>query len=175
MGALLTKMNKETINGKTSVLAWVMRWVKQHYWIDFTVEEFTNAFMQTAEKTDSKYVLSNLGREKLQRFQWEIWNWKLFKINLNGQDIYFKDKCTNIVTVVNDLVTTINTTSSVPIALYVKTWINWGNSNWNWWVESTPWEDELPNIPNPWVPTTPWVPTPGWSVPAWWASWGFWG
>jgi len=137
MASLLTKMNKETINGKTSVLAWVMRWIKQHYWINFTVEEFTNAFMQTAEKTDSKYILSNLGRERNQRFQWKI-NGNLFKIDLNWMPIYFKDSCTNIVTIVNDLVTTVDSTSSIPVVISVKTWYKRGGWKWD---SSTPGEE----------------------------------
>ena len=144
MAKLLTKMNKETINWKTSVLAWVMRWVKQHYWIDFTVEEFTNAFMKTAEPTTSDYVLSNLWRERLQRFQWKI-NGNLFKIDLNGTPVYFKDACTNIVTVVNDLMTTVNTTNSIPIAWYVKTGLGkWSGSSSNevQTPGSRPWEGD---------------------------------
>jgi len=154
MGSLLTKMNKETINSKTSVLAWIMRWVKQHYWIEFTVEEFTNAFMQTAEKTDSKYILSNLGRERNQIFQWKI-NGNLFKIDLNWTPIYFKDSCTNIVTVVNDLVTTVDYASSVPIVIWVKTWLNKGGSWSNdLGVTSKPWEEVTWG--SWWTPTTPW-------------------
>ncbi len=169
MSQLLTKMNKETINGQTSVLAWLMRWIEQHYGIVFTVEEFTNAFMKTAKKVTNKevysYILSNLWRERNQEFQWKI-NGKLFKITLNGQDIYFKNKCTNIITVVNDLPTTIDTTSSVPIVFWMKTgYHRWWWSNNNWWLNSTPWETETPinnsnPIPNPAVPWT-WTATTG--------------
>ncbi len=176
MEKLLKKMNRETINWETSILAWVIRWVRQHYGIDVSIEEFTNAFINSAKKVDSrekKYILSNLWRDRNQKFQWNIGRWELFKITVNGQDIYFKDKCTNIVTVVNNIPTTIDYASSVPIVVWFKTWLNGGGS-WsnNWWVTSRPWEEVT--WWNWWTPTTPWVPS--WTpTTAGWASWGFWG
>ncbi len=175
MEKMLTKMNKETINWETSILAWVIRWVRQHYGINVTIEEFTNAFMNNAKKVDKNekvYILSNTWRDRLQKFQWNIWNWELFKITVNGQDVYFKDKCTNIVTVVNNMPTTIDYSSSVPIVVWMKTWLN-NSDSWssNWWgVTSRPWEEVT--WWNWWTPTTPWVPT-WWSSTTTWASWGF--
>ena len=42
-------------------------------------------------------------------------------MKLNGKDIYFRDKCFNIVTVVNKLDTTTNSTSSVPVVVAINT------------------------------------------------------
>jgi hypothetical protein len=168
MNWLLVQMEEGTINWKTSVLSGLIRWVEQHYGIIFSAEEFMDAFVNNAEKVnkDDVLILSNLWRDRNQKFQWKI-NWDLFKININWTDIYFKDKCTNIVTVVNDFVTTIDTTSSIPLVIATKTWIDniykWndggtppGGANWNpnstpdveTWVTWNLWNANVWNVPN---------------------------
>lgn len=161
MTDLVSKMKQESINWESSVLSWLIRWIEHHYFAwakTFTAEEFIAAFENTAEKTESKYVLSNLWREKNQKFQWTIWEWELFKIKLNNKDIFFKDKCTNIVTVVNPLETTINSTNSFPIVITLDTWLDnaWKSNwwDWNWWID-----------PN----------NPGWSWKPWDTHWSTWG
>ena len=140
MEDIYNSMKESTINWKTSVLAWVIRWMRQHYWTTFSPEEFKKAFINTAEPTTSEYILSNIGRDKNQKLQWDIWEWNLFKITINWTKYYFKDICTNIVTVVAGFVTTVETTNSVPLIVYAKTgldnawengWNNPNNSDWN--------------------------------------------
>lgn len=166
MQGMVSKMKSETINWKSSILSGLIRWIEQHYFAwakTFTPENFIDAFSKTAKSATSEYILSNLWRERNQKFQWEIWKWELFQITLNNTEIYFKDKCTNIVTIVNGFVTTVDSTSSIPIVMPIKTWINnWWNS-WNTWsnedgsttpIEIENWRvEELGNTINSWVST----------------------
>ncbi len=158
MNDLVSKMKQETINGTTSVMSGIIRWVEQHYFgrtQTFTPEQFLEAFTTTAEPTTSKYVLSNLWRDKLQKFQWKV-GWKLFKMTLNWQEIYFKDKCTNIVTVVNKTFTTIDFVSSIPIVVTVDTWLdNIYDSN----ITSSDWQSSIPWFDEEWGAWT------------WWGNW----
>jgi hypothetical protein len=170
MSWLLSEMKEWTINDQTSVLSWLIRGIEQNYGISFSPEEFENAFINTAEKVDKKdiWILSNLWRDRNQKFQWNIWNGELFKININGTDVYFKDKCTNIVTVVNNMMVTVDSVSSVPIVIAMNTWVDniwnrdwWTPGTWNDWdANSLPVDNDIP-ITNPdW-----WIPTVWWTVP----------
>lgn len=157
MSDLISKMKSETINWKTSVISGIIRWIEQHYfWYTetFSVEDFIKAFENTAEKTTSKYILSNLWRDRNQKFQWKV-NWNLFKINLNGKEVFFKDSCTNIVTVANPIETTVKDTNSIPIVYAFNTWLDnawkWNSvnppHNWNDWASSLPTDDTPVSIP----------------------------
>ena len=171
MEGIIKMMKEHSVDGKSSVLANVMRWVEQHYFgkLDeiFTPEEFIAA-LEKAEPASSDYILSNLGRRKNQKFQGTLktsqWDGNLFKINLKGREIFFKDKCTNIVTVVNDVITTVNSTSSFPIVYPAKPGFKSGNSTWNINPDTTPGEEivetgwnNVTNVANPinqWSGTT---------------------
>ena len=140
MTELINKMKSETINWKTSVISGLIRWIEQHYfWYTetFSAEDFINAFENTAEKTTSEYVLSNLWRDRNQKFQWKI-TWNLFKIKINGKDIFFRDKCTNIITVANPIETTVKDTNSLPIVWAFDTWFD------NAWKSSSEWPKDIP-------------------------------
>lgn len=132
---VLDSMKTETINWDTSVLSWVIRWIEQHYAISFTIEEFEQAYLN-AEKVDNKEtvsILSNTWRDHAQKFQWKIWKWELFKIDLNGTSVYFKDECNNIVTVAKDFDTTTLTTESMPVALvFWENGLLWKSSKSSW-------------------------------------------
>ena len=155
MDELLKQMKTETVNWETSVLSGLIRGVEQHYGISFTPDEFMNAFVKTAKPVlpeENVMILSNLGRDRNQNFQWKI-KWNLFKININGTDVYFKDKCTNIVTVVNDLVTTVDSTNSIPVVVTINTGHNNGGNGWKKWTdESETWTEG------------------GWDNSGWWAG-----
>ena len=156
MWKLLSRMNKETINWNTSILAWVIRWVRQHYGINVGVKEFVDAMMYNAEKVDRNeeiYIASNTWRDGLQKFQWTIWNGELFKVYINWQYVYFKDKCTNIVTVVNNIPTTIDYASSLPVEMTINNTHSTNAKTDNGWSRPTD-PTKVPKPPK--HPVNPW-------------------
>jgi peptidoglycan hydrolase-like protein with peptidoglycan-binding domain len=118
-----TKVN----NDKYSILTNVMRWVNLHYGISFTPQEFVDAFtsmrwMSQWERLEfNKKILSNTGRQKNETFNGLNSNAGVAVMELNGRKIYFKDACTNVLTVVNDIPTVIESATSFPVAIPVGT------------------------------------------------------
>lgn len=125
LSARINQMADSRIEGdQYSILANLMRWVKQHYGIDFSVQEFAKAFvnmkkLNEAQKQDfQSRMLSNTWRKTLQQFQWKIDNWEIAVMNINGTNVYLKDNCTNIVTVVNDVSITVEARGSIPVVAW---------------------------------------------------------
>ncbi len=154
----LEKMSSETINWHSSILAGVIRGIEQHYGITFSVTKFKKAFLKASavEQGEMPMVLSTTSKNENQQFEWEIWEGaSLFKININWTDVYFRDKLTSIVTKVNDIPTTVSTTS-LPNSAFPNAYPSGWNWDWDWgWSSSS------------WPGGSAWVESGSWSW-TWW-------
>ncbi len=163
---------------KYSILANVMRWVKQHYNIDFSARDFYNGFrgmkrLNTAQRREfNTKILSNTGRRLPQTFQWEIKSGRIAVMQINGTNVYFRDACTNVVTVLENRPTTIESRSSIPVVIPIG--LGGGGSSTpapKHWVTSKPTIDTVNvNVPTAWTVTPAATTTTTTSVPLWWAG-----
>jgi len=104
-----------------SMLATIMATIaEQTSWLSFGPNHFIE-WMENMKKVSNPEmvkILSNLWRHKWQQFQWTLktalWKWVLYEMKIDWFTIYFKDKCTNPVAVVNDLSTTVQFAGSIP-------------------------------------------------------------
>lgn len=131
---VLQKMANTTIKGdKYSMLANLMRGVNFHTGISFKPDEFLEAFqnmryLNAQEKKDfSRVILSNTGRQRNQNFNGLNLADGVAVMELNGQKVYFREKCTNVLTVINDIPTVIETARSIPVVIPISTGLpGWG-------------------------------------------------
>lgn len=149
-----------------SILANVMRWIKFHYWIEFDAVEFSKAFMN-ARVVDRKsvHILSNTWRQKNEQFNPDTIrnSTRIIEINLNGTKVYFADECVNVLTVYNDLITTVDMSKSAPIAI----WANIpGGPGWRvpWQPRTRPWDDSTVITDTGGTTGTTTGTTTGWTV-----------
>jgi hypothetical protein len=165
---MLQKMANTIIPGdKYTMLANLMRWVNYHTGISFKPDEFLVAFQNTRwlnnneRKAINKSILSNTGRQRNQQFNGINPADSIAVMELNGQKVYFKGACTNVLPNIEDINTVIEVSSSIPVAIPVPTWVatgTWLGSYWTRWVERTP------NITGNVWPATTWTTS-------WWATW----
>ena len=119
---------------KHSMLANLMRGVKQHYGIDFNAREFQQAFlsMKRLDNADRKAfnskIVSNTSRKGRREFQGRIQaKHDVAVMNINGTKVFLKDNCTNVLTVVNGLATTVEYRRSMPVTIFLGG--GWGGNN----------------------------------------------
>ncbi len=144
---MLRVMVNTRINGdKTSILANLMRWVNYHYGISFQPQEFINAFenmhwLNWAERRKfNDRILSNTWRQRNQTFNELNLSSGVAVMRLNGKDIYFKDACTNVLTVVDDIPTTIQMAQSLPITVAIAgSWFSGWNGGGGWRIPTGQW------------------------------------
>lgn len=160
----LQKMLNTTIKwDKYSMLANLMRGVNNHTGISFKPDEFVEAFQNmrylTAQerKELNKKILSNTGRQRNQNFNGLNPADGVAVMELNGQKVYFREKCTNVLTAINDIPTTIEMSRSLPVVIPIATGLpGWGGSGGSQssgpWVRGGTWGGGN----GPWTPRDFW-------------------
>ncbi len=158
---MLQKMANTIIPGdKYSMLANLMRWVNFHTGISFKPDEFLVAFQNTRwlnnneRKTIQRSILSNTGRQKNQQFNGINPIDTIAVMELNGQKVYFRGACTNVLPNIEDINTVLEMSRSIPVFIPVPTWFSgfgWGGG---WKIGTQPWEDTSTLTTWPWTTTT---------------------
>jgi len=134
-----------------SMLASIMATVaEQISWISFRPDHFIEWMEKMKKVTNSEKVkiLSNLWRGNSQKFQGTLWNWELYQMDVDWMTIYFKDKCTNPIAVVNNQTTTVQFAWSIPIYAKLNIRDKKEPVNWGWDNPENP-NPENPNPENP--------------------------